>query len=226
MYAVVKTGGKQYKVEVGETLPVEHLDALPSSSVTLPALLVSDGDKVLTGENAGKATVTAEVVGHGKADKVIVFKFKKRKGYKKLRGHRQDLTLIKITDIVMPGGKAASKAVEGSATATAPEAPAKAAPRRAAVKPAAAKVAAPKKAAAPKAAPKPSPAPKASAKPAAAAKASAAKAAAKPADKKPAAAKKPASKAPASKKAEADKKQAVTKKPAAKKDKKPADTAE
>ena len=52
--------------------------------------------------------MSAEVVGHGKADKVVVFKFKKRKGYKKLRGHRQDLTLIKITDIVLAGGKRAA----------------------------------------------------------------------------------------------------------------------
>ena len=126
MYAVVKTGGKQYRVEVGETLPVEHLDALPSSLVTLPALLVSDGDKVLTGENAGKATVTAEVVGHGKADKVIVFKFKKRKGYKRTRGHRQNLTLLKVTDIALAGAKKAAKAkaVEAVATETAVEKPA------------------------------------------------------------------------------------------------------
>ena len=229
MYAVVKTGGKQYKVEVGETLPVEHLDALPSSLVTLPALLVSDGDKVLTGEKAGKATVTAEVVGHGKADKVIVFKFKKRKGYKKLRGHRQDLTLIKITDIVMPGGKAASKAVEAASTATAAQAPAKAAPRPAAAKPAAAKAAAkkaaPKKAAAPKAAVKPAAAAKSPEKPAAAAKATAVKAAPKPAEKKPAA-KKPASKAPAAKKADTETKPPRARKPAAKKDEKPADSAE
>ena len=110
MYAVVKTGGKQHKVIVGETVSVELLDAEAGSVVTLPVLLVNDGEKLITGEDAASATVTAEVLGHGKADKVIVFKFKKRKGYKRTRGHRQNLTLVKVTDIALAGAKKAPKA--------------------------------------------------------------------------------------------------------------------
>jgi len=110
MYAVVKTGGKQHKVIVGETVSVELLDAEAGSVVTLPVLLVNDGEKLITGEDAAAATVTAEVLGHGKADKVIVFKFKKRKGYKRTRGHRQNLTLVKVTDIALAGAKKAPKA--------------------------------------------------------------------------------------------------------------------
>ena len=110
MYAVVKTGGKQHKVIVGETLSVELLDSDAGAVITLPALLVSDGENIITGEDAANATVTAEVLGHGKADKVIVFKFKKRKGYKRTRGHRQNLTLVKVTDIALAGAKKAAKA--------------------------------------------------------------------------------------------------------------------
>lgn len=110
MYAVVKTGGKQHKVVVGETLSVELLDSDAGAVVTLPALLVSDGENIITGEDAANATVTAEILGHGKADKVIVFKFKKRKGYKRTRGHRQNLTLVKVTDIALAGAKKAPKA--------------------------------------------------------------------------------------------------------------------
>jgi large subunit ribosomal protein L21 len=110
MYAVVKTGGKQHKVIVGETLSVELLDSDAGAVVTLPALLVSDGENIITGEDAANATVTAEILGHGKADKVIVFKFKKRKGYKRTRGHRQNLTLVKVTDIALAGAKKAPKA--------------------------------------------------------------------------------------------------------------------
>lgn len=110
MYAVVKSGGKQQKVEVGETISVELLDAEAGAAVTLPALLINDGDKIIIGEDAANATVTAEVLGHGKADKIVVFKFKKRKGYKKTQGHRQNLTLIKVTDIALAGAKKAAKA--------------------------------------------------------------------------------------------------------------------
>lgn len=110
MYAVVKTGGKQHKVVVGETLSVELLDSDAGAVVTLPALLVNDGENIITGEDAANATVTAEILGHGKADKVIVFKFKKRKGYKRTRGHRQNLTLVKVTDIALAGAPKAPKA--------------------------------------------------------------------------------------------------------------------
>src|SRR5664280_2768589 len=109
MYAVVKTGGKQLKVVVGETVSVELLDASAGTVVNLPALAVNDGEKLITGDEAAKATVTAEVLGHGKADKVMIFKLKKRKGYKRTRGHRQNLTLLKVTDIALAGAKKAAK---------------------------------------------------------------------------------------------------------------------
>jgi len=144
MYAVVKTGGKQLKVAVGETVSVEKLDAAPGDVVTLTALLVNDGEKVLVGKDVASIAITAEVLGHGKADKVMVFKFKKRKGYKKTRGHRQQLTLIKITDIAIVAGKPAK------AETKAEKAPAKAEKAPAAKKPAAAKKAPAAKAAAPK----------------------------------------------------------------------------
>jgi len=182
MYAVVKTGGKQHKVVVGETFSVELLDADAGAVVTLPALLVSDGENIITGEDAANATVTAEVLGHGKADKVIVFKFKKRKGYKRTRGHRQNLTLVKVTDIALAGAKKAPKAKAAEvAVVEAVE-----------VKPAVKKPVV-KKAAAVSAEVKPA------VKKPAVKKAAAASAKAKPAVKKPAA-KKPAVKKPAAKK--------------------------
>jgi large subunit ribosomal protein L21 len=215
MYAVVKTGGKQHKVVVGETVSVELLDADAGSVVTLPVLLVNDGEKLLTGKEAAAATVTAEVLGHGKADKIIVFKLKKRKGYKRTRGHRQGLTLIRVTEIDFEGAKKPSKvkaaevAVEKKPVAKKVE-PATAkspATKSAAERPRAAKAEA-KKAASKK--PEPTPAAK---KPAAK----------KPAAKKPAA-KKPAAKKPAAKKPAA--KKPAAKKPAAKKTTDPAESAE
>jgi large subunit ribosomal protein L21 len=226
MYAVVKSGGKQHKLEVGETVSVELLDAEPGSVVTLPALLVSDGENITVGKDAAAAIVTAEVLGHGKADKVIIFKFKKRKGSKKLRGHRQKLTLIRVTEIAL-GDKvtkaAAAPAAKKVAAAKAPaakKAPAKKA--AAAAKPAAKAAAAEAKAetvvekapAAKKAPAKKAPAAE---KPAAKAKAAA--------EKVPAAKKAPAKKAPAAEKPATEKKPAA-KKPAAKKTDKPAKSAE
>jgi large subunit ribosomal protein L21 len=211
MYAVVKTGGKQLKVEVGETVSVELLAADAGAVVTLPALLINDGEGILTGDDAAKATVTAEVLGHGKADKVVIFKFKKRKGYKRTRGHRQGLTLVKVTDIALPGAKPA-KAV-------------KAAEKPAAKKPAAKKAETAKKPAVKKAAPEKAAVAEKPAKKTEAVE----KPAAKKAEtaKKPAAAK-PAPKKPAVKKADAGaaEKKPAAKKPAVKKTTKPAESAE
>ena len=196
MYAVVKTGGKQHKVVVGETVSVELLDADAGSVITLPVLLINDGEKLVTGEDAAAATVTAEVLGHGKADKVIVFKFKKRKGYKRTRGHRQNLTLVKVTDIAVAGAKKAPKAkvVEAVTPEVAVEKPAA---KKAVAKPAVKKTetaAVEKKPAAKKPAAK-----KPAAKKPAATKADGEVAVKKPAAKKPAV-KKPAAKKPAAKK--------------------------
>jgi large subunit ribosomal protein L21 len=111
MYAVVKTGGKQIKVERGTVTDVELLDAEVGSTVTLVPLLVSDEGALTTEPKALEAMpVTAEVIEHVKGDKVIIFKFKKRKGYRRTRGHRQGLTRIRITAIgAEPKKKAAPK---------------------------------------------------------------------------------------------------------------------
>jgi len=100
MYAVVKTGGKQYKVSKGDVLDVEKLDLEPGKKLDLDVLLLADGDKVITdADGLAKAKVSAKVVEHFKGKKAIVFKFKKRKGYKKARGHRQNLTRLEVTKV-------------------------------------------------------------------------------------------------------------------------------
>lgn len=130
MYAVVKTGGKQYVVEKDAVAVVEKIDAPVGESVTLPALLVVDGETVVAGEGAAKATVTATVVEHFLGPKQIVFKFKRRKGYKRTKGHRQPQTALLITDVAIsaPKKRAAAKKTEDE---TVEQAPAK---KRAAVK--------------------------------------------------------------------------------------------
>jgi large subunit ribosomal protein L21 len=197
MYAVVKTGGKQHKVVVGEIISVEKLDAVAGATVTLPVLFVNDDSAVLTGAEAAAFTVTATVLGQGKADKVLVFKFRKRKGSKTLRGHRQKLTLLQVTDISVGGKKVSAKKSEAAEAVAVVK---KAAPAKGAVKkPAAATKAPAAKKPAAVMAEKP-----AARRPVAAKKADAA---AKPAAKKPAAAKaaSPAAKKPTAKKQPAKK---------------------
>ena len=100
MYAVVKTGGKQYKVAKGDVLDVEKLDVEPGKNVDLDVLLLSSDDRIVTDPKAlAKAKVTAKVVEHFKGKKLIVFKFKRRKGYRRKRGHRQNLTRLEIVKI-------------------------------------------------------------------------------------------------------------------------------
>ena len=98
MYAIVKTGGKQYKVAAGDKLNVEKLDVEVGEKVELEAICVVDGDKVEVA-NAAQTKVVATVLEQFKGKKQLVFKFKKRKNYKKLRGHRQQLTRIQIESI-------------------------------------------------------------------------------------------------------------------------------
>lgn len=97
MFAVIKTGGKQYKVAKDDVLVVEKLLAEPGGSVTFDHVLMV-GDKVGVPTVAG-AQVTAEVLKQVRGDKIIVFKKKRRQNYRRKRGHRQELTLVKITDI-------------------------------------------------------------------------------------------------------------------------------
>lgn len=100
MYAIVKTGGKQYKVAPGDKINVEKLDAEVGAEVELVAICVVDGDKVEADPaKAAQTKVTAKVLEQFKGEKQLVFKFKKRKNYKKLRGHRQRLTRIQITAV-------------------------------------------------------------------------------------------------------------------------------
>ena len=100
MYALVKTGGKQYSVSEGDFLKVEKLSVDIGSSVELDVLAVGAGDEMKFGTPlVDEAKVTAEVVEHGRAKKVVVFKKKRRKGYSKKQGHRQDYTSLKIKEI-------------------------------------------------------------------------------------------------------------------------------
>lgn len=92
-YAIIKTGGKQFAVEGGQTLRVPTINEKEGKKVDIEALLVGEGKDAKVG---GGATVNATIVGHGKDDKIIVFKKKRRKQYKRKQGHRQGFTEIKI----------------------------------------------------------------------------------------------------------------------------------
>jgi large subunit ribosomal protein L21 len=99
-YAVIRTGGKQYRVEEGTTLLVERLSADEGATVDLEPLLYASGDRSLfsSGELGG-VRVQATVLGHERGPKLRVFKFKPKRGYKRTTGHRQELTRLRVTDI-------------------------------------------------------------------------------------------------------------------------------
>ena len=100
MYAVIKTGGKQHKVQAGDVIEVEKLVGAPGDAVSLSAVLVVDGADVLTDAAAlAKVAVTGEVVAHTKGPKIRIHKFKNKTGYHKRQGHRQQLTVLKVTGI-------------------------------------------------------------------------------------------------------------------------------
>ena len=133
MYAIVKTGGKQYKVAPGDKINIEKLNVEPGDKVELEAICVVDGDKVEADpEKAAKTKVVATVLEQFKGDKALVFKFKKRKNYKKLRGHRQQLTRVQIESV--GSAKAEKPAVKKAAKKD--DADKKPAPAKAADKPA------------------------------------------------------------------------------------------
>lgn len=99
MYAIVLTGGKQYKVEQDTIIKVEKLDANVGENVELDVLMVSDNGTVKVGAELAKAVVKGEVVAQGKAKKINIFKYKAKKNIRKRQGHRQPFTAIKITSI-------------------------------------------------------------------------------------------------------------------------------
>jgi large subunit ribosomal protein L21 len=100
MYAIVKTGGKQYRVAVGDVVSVEKLPAAPGEEVSLPAVLLVDGEKVThDADQLAAVAVTAEVIAEVKGPKISIHKFKNKTGYHKRMGHRQRLTQLKVTGI-------------------------------------------------------------------------------------------------------------------------------
>jgi large subunit ribosomal protein L21 len=110
MYAIVKTGGKQYRVQEGQHLLVERLTAKDGESVSLTPLLYVNGDQVVDGEDIAKVQVAATVLGHERGPKLRVVKFKPKRGYKRRNGHRQELTRIQIQNIKLATASRSSKA--------------------------------------------------------------------------------------------------------------------
>ena len=139
MFAVVRTGGKQYRVAAGDKIAVEKLAGEAGDTITLgDVLLAGEGEKL---EDAGKVTVSAEIIAQAKSEKVIVFKKRRRHNYRRKNGHRQQMTLLRITAV--GDSKAESKAAPKKEAAPKAEAKTDDAPK--AEKKADAKKAAPKK---------------------------------------------------------------------------------
>jgi large subunit ribosomal protein L21 len=119
MYAIVKTGGKQYRVEQGQSLLIERLRDDEGAKVALDPLLYVDGDNVVDGVDLSKVKVEATVLAHERGPKLRIVKFKPKRGYKRRNGHRQELTRIEISSIKLasrrsPAKKAAAGAEAGS----------------------------------------------------------------------------------------------------------------
>ena len=172
MYALVRTGGKQYRVAKDDTILVERIAADEGAEVILDdVVMLGDGDKVTIGTpRVEGAAVSATVVSQTRGPKIIIFRRKRRKNHRRTQGHRQDLTLLKINAIAEDGKSLKPKAAPAKKAAAKEEAAPKAAAKKAAAKKAAPKTeakAAPKKTAAKKTAAKKAPAKKAAAKKAA-----------------------------------------------------------
>jgi len=111
VYAIVRSGGRQEKVAVGDVFELDRVRGEPGSSFALPALLLVDGENVTSdAETLAKVTVTAEVVDHTKGPKIVIQKYKNKTGYKKRQGHRQRLTQVQITGIDTDSSKSKKKA--------------------------------------------------------------------------------------------------------------------
>src|SRR4051794_30934413 len=127
MYAIVKTGGKQYRVEKGQTLLVERLPDEAGATVALEPILFRSDDVVFDADGLAKVKVDAKVVEHLRGEKLRVFKFKPKRGYRRRNGHRQELTRIEVTDIKQltrkpPAKKAAAEKADEPADAAAVQA--------------------------------------------------------------------------------------------------------
>jgi large subunit ribosomal protein L21 len=114
MYAIVKTGGKQYRVQEGQHLLVERLAAQDGESVSLTPLLYVNGEEVVDGDQISRVEVAATVLGHERGPKLRIVKFKPKRGYKRRNGHRQDLTRIQIQNIKLASAGRSSKAAAKS----------------------------------------------------------------------------------------------------------------
>lgn len=100
MYAVVKTGGKQYRVSVGDEIFIEKIEQDENDEITFDEVLaVSNDDGFHLGDNVKSAKVTGEILKQGRGRKIVVFKYKPKKGYRKKKGHRQPYTRVRITGI-------------------------------------------------------------------------------------------------------------------------------
>jgi large subunit ribosomal protein L21 len=131
MYAIVKSGGKQYRVERGQTLLVERLPDEAGASVALEPILYRSEEAIFDAASLKKVKVMAKVLAHERGEKLRVFKFKPKRGYKRRTGHRQELTRIEVTDISMgAAAKAAPKSAAKPAAARKPAAAKKPEPKK------------------------------------------------------------------------------------------------
>jgi large subunit ribosomal protein L21 len=159
MYAIVKTGGKQYRVERGQRLLIERLAVDEGANVALEPILYRSEEAVFDKAGLKNVTVTAKVVAHVRGEKLRVFKFKPKRGYKRRTGHRQDLTQIEVTDIssgkAKPAAARSGQAAPAAAKAAAAPRKAPPTPAKGAAAPGKARPAPAKAASAPAKAPKP-----------------------------------------------------------------------
>jgi large subunit ribosomal protein L21 len=121
MYAIVKTGGKQYRVEQGQSLLVERLPVEDGGKLKLEPLLYVDGADVIDGDRLSKVTVEAKVLAHERGPKLRVVKFKPKRGYRRRNGHRQELTRIEVTSLKLAARRSSSKTSSQEPAAAATE---------------------------------------------------------------------------------------------------------
>lgn len=113
-YAIVKTGGKQYRVEQGQTLLVERLPDDEGATVALTPLLFRSTDTIFDADGLKKVSVKAKILAHERGEKIRVFKFKPKRGYKRTAGHRQELTRLEITELSLATGRSQSSSKRGA----------------------------------------------------------------------------------------------------------------